>query len=73
MKHIESIWNGMSSGQKWATIVIGGVAVVATGGVALYAVSTGGIVVSTGAVTVGLGEAAPAALAGGVALLGARS
>jgi hypothetical protein len=66
------MWEQMSEGQRWAVIAVGGAAVVMTGGVALYALSTGGMVITVGTTTVALGEAAPAALAGGAALMQLR-
>jgi hypothetical protein len=72
MNAATKMWAQMSEGQRWAVIAVGGVAVVMTGGVALYALSTGSVMITVGSTTVALGEAAPAALAGGAALMKLR-
>jgi hypothetical protein len=61
MREAASIWREMSPGMRWGVIVVAGVAVVATGGVAAYALATGGLTVSTATLTVAVGPAAGAA------------
>ena len=57
MSSIELWWSGRSDGEKLALGIVGGLAVVATGGALAYAVATGGVVVASGETVILVGAA----------------
>lgn len=57
MSSIERWWSGRSDGEKLALGIVGGLAVVATGGALAYAVATGGVVVASGETVILVGAA----------------
>ena len=57
MSSIELWWSGRSDGEKLALGIVGGLAVVATGGALAYAVATGGVVVASGETVILVGTA----------------
>ncbi len=57
MSNIERWWNGRSDGEKLALGIVGGVAIVATGGALAYAIATGGVVVASGETVILVGAA----------------
>jgi hypothetical protein len=57
MSSIERWWSGRSGGEKLALGIVGGLAVVATGGALAYAVATGGVVVASGETVILVGAA----------------
>jgi hypothetical protein len=57
MSSIERWWSGRSGGEKLALGIVGGIAVVATGGALAYAVASGGVVVASGETVILVGAA----------------
>lgn len=57
MSDLARWWDGRSEGEKVALGMVGGLAVLATGGVAAYAIASGGIVVASGETVILLGAA----------------
>lgn len=57
MSDLARWWDGRSEGEKIALGMVGGLAVLATGGVAAYAIASGGIVVASGEFIIVLGTA----------------
>lgn len=57
MSNIERWWSGRSDGEKLALGILGGLAVVATGGALAYAIATGGVVVASGETVILVGAA----------------
>ncbi len=57
MSSIERWWSGRSDGEKLALGIVGGLAIVATGGALAYAVATGGVVVASGETVILVGAA----------------
>lgn len=57
MSNIERWWSGRSDGEKLALGIVGGLAIVATGGALAYAIATGGVVVASGETVMLVGAA----------------
>ena len=57
MSSIERWWSGRSDGEKLALGIVGGLAIVATGGALAYAIATGGVVVASGETVILVGAA----------------
>jgi hypothetical protein len=57
MRNIERWWSGRSDGEKLALGIVGGLAIVATGGALAYAIATGGVVVASGETVILVGAA----------------
>lgn len=57
MSNLVRWWDGRSDGEKLALGIVGGLAVVATGGALAYAIATGGVVVASGETVILVGAA----------------
>lgn len=57
MSNLQRWWDGRSDGAKVALGIVGGLAVVATGGALAYAAATGGIIVASGETVILVGAA----------------
>jgi hypothetical protein len=57
MSNIERWWSGRSDGEKLALGIVGGLAIVATGGALAHAIATGGVVVASGETVILVGAA----------------
>ncbi len=57
MSTLERWWSGRSDGEKLALGVVGGLAVLATGGALAYACATGGVVLVSGETVIFVGAA----------------
>ena len=57
MSNIERWWSGRSDGEKLALGIVGGLAIVATGGALAYAIATGGVLVASGETVILVGAA----------------
>jgi hypothetical protein len=57
MSNIERWWSGRSDGEKLALGIVGGLAIVGTGGALAYAIATGGVVVASGETLILVGAA----------------
>jgi hypothetical protein len=57
MSNLRRWWHGRSGGEKLALGIIGGLAVVVTGGALAYAVATGGVIVMSGETVILIGAA----------------
>ena len=57
MSNLARWWSSRSDGEKLALGIVGGLAVVATGGALAYAIATGGVVVASGNTVILVGAA----------------
>lgn len=58
MSNLVRWWEGCSDGEKFALGIVGGLAVVATGGALAYAIAAEGLVVASGGTLIVVGKAA---------------
>lgn len=57
MSNLAHWWDGRSSIEKVAVGIVGGLAVVVTGGALAYAIATGGVVIASGETVILVGAA----------------